>query len=269
MTGRASLPMYDLPAVRCATRRWWQGVAGHLRAADIEGVPERLSASDDPSSLWQDPALLLSQTCGYPLTHALTGRLQIIATPAYRAPGCAGARYASAILVQDHAPIETVAQLRGTACVYNSRDSQSGYNALRALIAPLTGGRAFFACVAATGSHAASARAVGQGRADVCAIDAVTHALMARHAPAALAGTRVLSWSPQAPGLPYVTSLRTDRKTLGRIRHALADAVLDPALDAARNALLIEDMIEMPLAAYDEIPAMEAAAQRLGYTSLV
>ncbi len=268
MTGHASLPMYDLPTLRPATERWWRGLAGHLRAAGIDGVPERLHTNDDPMTLWRDPELLLSQTCGYPLTHALSGHLQLIATPVYRAPGCDGACYASVILVHKASGAERLDELRGRVCAYNSCVSQSGYNVLRAMIAPLAGGPPFFERVLPTGSHGESARAVGQRRADVCAIDCVTYALMQRYVPALLAGTRTLTWSPKAPGLPYVTRVGLDSETLVRMRAALTQALADPTLAGARDALLIADMVELPLAAYDAIPAMEADARQLGYPAL-
>ena len=44
-----------------------------------------------------------------------------------------------------------------------------------------------------------------EGRADVCAVDCVSYALLGDRAPGELAGTRVLGRSPLAPALPFIT----------------------------------------------------------------
>jgi hypothetical protein len=67
----ASLPMYDLPEIRTATDQWWKRLADALRQEGIDGVPDALWRGDDYRMPWTHPDLLLSQTCGYPLTHEL------------------------------------------------------------------------------------------------------------------------------------------------------------------------------------------------------
>ncbi len=75
----------------------------------------------------------------------------------------------------------------------NGRDSQSGYSALRAIVAPYAGGGRMFSDVSVSGSHRASLRAVAEGRADVATIDAVCWAMAERHEPAAFAGPAMKS----------------------------------------------------------------------------
>src|SRR4029077_15357307 len=89
---------------------------------------------------WLSDELLFSQTCGYPLTHALKGRVQLLATPCYSADGCEGASYCSFVIVPADSPATTLADLQGKRVAFNTPDSQSGMNALRALIAPIAGG---------------------------------------------------------------------------------------------------------------------------------
>jgi hypothetical protein len=96
----ATLPMYDLPGLRAATDAWWTGLAGHLRARGVAGVPDALTRDAAPRErLWRSPDLMLSQTCGYPLVHGLDGVVGLIATPRHVAPGCAGALYSSLIVI--------------------------------------------------------------------------------------------------------------------------------------------------------------------------
>ena len=262
----ATLPMYDLPALQSATDAWWQGLARHMRAAGIEQVPVELARERGPA--WSDGDLLFSQTCGYPLTHALAGIVEPVCTPVYAARGCSGGRYSSALVVADDAAATTLADLRGGVAACNGRDSHSGYNVLRRMVAEHAGGERFFAEVLETGAHVASLRAVAERRADVCAVDAVTHSLCAHWEPERLAGTRVLAFSPAAPALPYVAGRGVTAAVRERMRAAVHAAAADPALAATRAALQIVDVCDLPRAAYDEIPAMEREAQRLGYPEL-
>src|SRR5690606_13012577 len=146
--------------------------------------------------------------------------------------------------------------------------SHSGYNVLRAMVAPLAHGGRFFARVVQTGGHRSSILAVQEGRADVCAVDCVTHALLARHAPATLAGTRVLCESLSAPGLPFVTAGTADDDRIERLRAGLFAALADPSLAAARDALLIVGAEVLPLEAYDVMPQMAREAAAAGYRAI-
>ena len=97
---RASLPMYDLPGLEAATDAWWAGLAAAFRAEGIRDVPARLTREADHAALWTAPDLLFSQSCGYPLTHALAGRVTLVATPIYHCAGCGGGSYRSEIVVR-------------------------------------------------------------------------------------------------------------------------------------------------------------------------
>ena len=117
--------------------------------------------------------------------------------------------------------MEGLADLRGKVAAINQPDSHSGSNALRALIAPLGRDGRFFGRVEVGGSHAASLAMVAAGAADVAAIDCVSHALLARHRPAALAGTGVLCRTAAAPALPFVTRADAGADLIERLRAAL------------------------------------------------
>jgi ABC-type phosphate/phosphonate transport system substrate-binding protein len=264
----AGLPMYELEELRWAHDAWWQALARGFRAAGIPDVPASLDRGKSHHELWSAPDLRFGQACGYPLTHEFAGRLALVATPRYRAPGCEGTSYRSWVLVRDGSAILRLEQLAGARAAINDRDSQSGCNALRALVAPFAQGGRFFAAVDITGTHLDSIAAVREGRADVAAIDCVTYALLAAHRPAALFGTRVIAASAAAPALPYVASAATDQATLERLRAGLRAALADPACAGARRALLIEGAEVLPLSAYDVVLEQERAAAALGYPEL-
>jgi ABC-type phosphate/phosphonate transport system substrate-binding protein len=264
----ASLAMYDLPELRDATDALWQGLARGFRRAGIAEVPAALERGLPHREAWQRPDLLFAQTCGYPLTHALAGRVRLVATPCYRAEACEGPSYCSIVIVRADHPATDLAGLRGTRCVINGTDSQSGYSALRALIAPLAEKGRFFADVAVSGGHVASIAAVAAGKADIAAIDCVTHALVARHHPQALEGTRILTRTAAAPGLPYITRADADDELLRRLRDGLIDVFADPDLATARDALMLRDAVVLPLEAYGRIIDLEKQAMARGYADL-
>lgn len=259
--------MYDWPEVRPATDTLWRALAEALSRRGI-AAPASLDRVGDRHTHWRDPALLLSQTCGYPYATAYRGTLRLVAVPVYTAEGCAGPTYRSVVVVRSEDPARGLADLRGRRAAYNSVDSQSGYSALRALAAPLARDGRFFAGAVETGSHAASMEAVAAGRADCAAIDCVCWA-MAEHYRGDLASRlRVLAWSPEAPALPFVTSARRPDAEIGAIRAALIETLADPATADARRALFLGAAEPPSGAAYDAILEMEAKAVAAGYPRL-
>jgi ABC-type phosphate/phosphonate transport system substrate-binding protein len=259
--------MYDIPEVRAATDAWWRGIAAALERAGLEAVPHALTR-DSSIDVWHSPQMLLSQTCGYPLTHELARVVALVATPAYSADGCSGADYCSLVVVSEDGHAAGLEDLRGAVCAYSRRHSHSGYNVLRAAIAPLAGGGAFFDRVVESGAHPASIELVATGKADVCAVDCVTHALMARYQPDALSGTRVMGRTERAPGLPYVTHAGVRDDDMSRLREGLRSACADPALADVRDALLLSDIHVLGHDAYRRIDDMENSARAAGYAEI-
>ena len=253
----ASLPMYDWPELRSATDALWAALAREL------GVSAPLLRGGDHTAAWRDPALLLSQTCGYPFTHRYRGTLAYVATPHYACDGCADAEYSSFIFARDTLPLEA---LRGACAAVNAPDSMSGMLALKLVFAPLARDGRFFGRAIETGGHIASMIAVRDGRADVCAIDAICVALARRDRPDLLEGLVEIARSPRVPGLPFVTGRKGDP---ARLRAALAKVFADPALAGVRAALFLEDLSNLPPAAYDRIPDLEGEMEQQGGLTLL
>ena len=162
----ATLGMYDLPEFRDATDGWWEVLARAFEEEGVEGVPPELRRGEDSyHKAWTDPRLLFSQTCGYPLRLMLKDKVRYLATPCYSAPGCSGAYYRSAIVVRKDSDCTEVEGLRGKVCAYNSQSSQSGYNCLRAKIAPHAEKGRFFSRTVQSGGHHESLQLVATGKA--------------------------------------------------------------------------------------------------------
>jgi ABC-type phosphate/phosphonate transport system substrate-binding protein len=268
MSRIASLTMYDLPELRAETDAWWSALARAFRREGIDAVPDGLDRATDRHAAWLSTGLLIAQTCGYPLTHALAGRVRLVASPRYGAPGCEGFNYSSAIVVRRDDPATTIAGLAGRRVAFNGIDSQSGYNTLRAAVAPHAKGGRFFATAVRSGAHRESLRMVATGEADCAALDGVTFALIERVAPAEVASVRVLDWTPSAPSLPYITAMDTSEDDIARLRAGLTGACADPDATAARQALLIDGFDVRPLDDYAVIDAMERDAGAAGYPEL-
>ena len=262
----SSLPMYAAGAA--ANTTLWQAIAEHLRHAGLAQVPEALVQPDDLMAHWTDPSLLLSQACGYPLTHALAGRVQLVGAFAYAAPGCEGVYYRSQLVCRDADAGQALQAFRSRVVAYNSEDSQSGYNSLRALVAPWARDGRFFAGTIASGSHRGSAELVRSGQADLAAVDCVSWALLARDRPEAVRGLQICGQTASAPGLPLVTSIHTPAAVLQTLRQALHLVMADGRWAEARAALLIQDFAELPLSAYELIPRMARNAMDAGYPRL-
>jgi ABC-type phosphate/phosphonate transport system substrate-binding protein len=264
----ASLGMYDLPELAPVTDAWWAGLRRHFAAQGLRDLPDTLNRAGDPVDRLKAAGLVFAQTCGFPLTHRLKDHVQLLATPRYNVPGCAGATYVSWIVVRQDDPAKALVDFRGRRAAFNDDGSQSGYNTLRKMVAPLAGGGRFFGSALESGAHRQSLAMVKAGTADLAAIDCVTFALIARYAPEEVQGVRVLCASSTAPGLPYVTAAGTSSAEVKRLRDGIAAAFADPTLAETRAGLMLEGCEILPRAAYDVIPAMEAAAIAAGYPQL-
>jgi len=264
----AALPMYDLPELEEANDQIWTALGRRLRDDGVADVPKRLTRGAPLTALWTDPDLLLTQACGYPLMTALAGQVRFVSTPRYGAPGCRGPFHRSAVVVRVLERGQGLAELAGARLALNDQASGTGMNLLRALIAPLAGGRPFFSDVEITGSHLASAEAVAGGNADLAALDSVTWAHLRRLRPTLAAQLRVLAWSAESPGLPLITARNTDEATLAAISRALAEVMRDPRLAGARRELLLDGLSDLPEARYLSALHWKRFAADLDYPEL-
>ena len=263
----ASLGMYDMPWLAASNQAIWAWLRDRLRAAGIPDVPESLDRTMPLRDVWRSQNLLLAQTCGYPLL-TLGDSVQVVATPNYDLRGCEGPLYRSLLVVAERVAAEAVGELRGLRAAVNDWDSNSGMNAFRAAVAPHAGSGVFFSEVLTTGGHMQSLAALREGRADVAAIDCVSHGLTARHRPELLRGTRVIGETAAFPGLPLITAAGTTEDTMAALRLALRALVASPDMAWHRAALGLTGFAVLPREAYATIGALEHAAAALGYPRL-
>lgn len=234
MSSKIAFPMYDL--YRPDSETLLQAVQELLAARSVAVTP--VWPQEDLLTHWQSDDLLLSQACGYPLVTRLT-EVQTVGCFHYSAPGCEGIHYRSLLVVRQRDGNKTLADFRGSRAVCNAPDSQSGYNMFMQMVAPLAQQGNFFNDVIFSGSHRQSLVEIGEGRADIAAIDCVTFALLQRHAPRLIANLAVIGESPAAPGLPLITARNTPPSRIALLRDALRQLVSDPAYRTLCTALFI------------------------------
>jgi ABC-type phosphate/phosphonate transport system substrate-binding protein len=247
----ASLPMYDWPEIREETDRFWAALAQEL------GVSGPLWRGADYTAPWHNPDLLFSQTCGYPFTHTLRGQVKLVATPHYAADGCEGPNYCSILFAREKKPLE---EFRGSKAAYNSADSMSGMLALKLVFAPYAAKGRFFRKAIETGSHIASLQAVREGKADVCAADAVCVELAKRYRPSLLQGLHEIGRSPLVPGLPFVTH----HEDVAVVRAAVQRVFGDGRLRDTRSRLLLSGISFLREQDYNQIVELENTMERQG-----
>ena len=231
----AHLPMYDVPANRAAHRRLWQALQDQLPDA-----PNLTPPSADLMDDWLSPDLYLSQTCGLPYRAALHGQVQLIGTPDNHSPNCPPGYYCSVLLARQGAIPDLVAN--DFTLAYNEPLSQSGWAAPQSI--GLTGAKQL-----QTGGHAASARAVLEGRADLAAVDALTWHFLKRDWDKA-DELEICATTPATPTLPYITALGQNAAAL---REALRQAILSIG-PKDRETLQIFGLTEISAETYLKLP---------------
>ncbi len=246
----AAFPMYDFPELAKAHERFWRAVVANARAAGFNG--------DVP----------LTQICGYPLIRSLGTAHDVVAAPQYDVPFCEGTTHRAIIVVTSESKHARLDDLRDTCFAVNARDSNTGMNLPRRLVAPLARRGRFFRQVVITGSHAASLEAVANGNADAASIDCVTFRLLAEHRPHAVARVRTLAVTAPSPTPPFVVPRAAGSRAKTLLYDALAAAGEDPRLADARRALHLTSIAHARPDWYSALLEHENEAAALGYAVL-
>jgi ABC-type phosphate/phosphonate transport system substrate-binding protein len=251
-----------------AVQRLWGALRRRLEELGVAGCPVTLTWPQDYHVHWLEPDLLMSQTCGYPFIDDLAGRVQLIGSLKYDLPACDGIFCRSVLVARtEHAglPLE---QFRGMRCAFNAPNSQSGYNAFRALVAPLARDGQFFSAAVETGSHLRSIAAVRAGQADLASIDCVSHAGFERYSPQELDGLCVVGQTAAYPGLPLITAAGTAPHHVKALRAAWSSLFQSGGASDACEGLFIRGFEPTEATLYQICADMRDAAIAAGYPRL-
>jgi ABC-type phosphate/phosphonate transport system substrate-binding protein len=274
-----SLPMYEVSdSMKKADDIFWSRLREKLAAQGVAAPMALERTTGDLVDQWKGEHLLLSQTCGYPYTHTLMQQgVKIVGTPVYTTnDGLPAGEYRSVVIVRAGTPYKSLEDLKGKKAGVNDMGSNSGMNAFRAAVASsfpeseLKQG--VFASVITTGGHINSVRMVADGQIDVAAIDSVSYDLIKRDHPELAAKTRVLVETAPSPGLPMITSPRTDDATIEKMRAAIKDIVTNPGdaqLRWALGEMKLKDFVVIDAQTYHQrIYQLEDMARDKGYPVL-
>ena len=241
----ASLMMYARPELDGAHERFWTLIREQLAARGVQS-PEHLSQSTEMFDVWEDPDLVLSQTCGMPYRLFLKDKVTLVGTLDYGLEGCPAGHYKSAIVVQRDDPRQRLEAFKDATFAYNQTHSQSGFAAPYAHTSKLG---FWFQNRTETGSHLASSKAVADGRAEIAALDGVTWRLIQDY-EAFVPSLRVLEWTDPTPGLPLITAATQDADT---IFDSVSDAI-DRLEPNDRKQLGIRSLVRIPKSTYLAVP---------------
>lgn len=234
---KCALPMYPFPAA--SLDRFWRGLRDCMQREGIADAPQDLEQAQDLLLHWQDPDLLLTQACGYPVSTLLQDKVQVVGAFHFDVAGCDQASYSSSLWVRKEDAANPLPAFHGAVAACNERHSQSGYHALRSAIAPFTDDGRFFSQVLFSGAHRLSARLVADGQADIAALDCVSAYFLSRQEPDTFSRLACIGFTAPMPGLPLITASATPPATLAALRRALAASIEIPELDQARSAMRI------------------------------
>ena len=164
--------------------------------------------------------------------------------------------------------IETLQHCRGKVVAINTGDSNSGMNLLRHALASSGAKPHYFDAVQMTGSHRASLEAVAANRAQLAAIDCISYQFIADREPALVDAVRVIGYSEQACGLPFVMPMERYSARLGQACVDALNQALDEMPSTERKRLHLQRFESVNLADYGSILEFESAAIEAGYAHL-
>lgn len=256
LPGRAALGMYPFDALRPHYDRLWTAVR-----ARAPWLPEQLVWDDDLHAQWRRPDMVVAQTCGWPLVTELadlveSGRVHVVGAFVPDLGEGDDSTYRSVLVARRTGSLAEFASLRAAV---NGFASLSGWVSLLAAVhGP---GARWHGDVVVTGAHVDSVRAVAAGQADIASIDALSLAHLRRLDPSLCEGLVELGRGPRVVSLPVIAGAGATPEHLAELRHALADALADPALATTREALLMRGFEARDYADYLPLRALAPAPQ--------
>ncbi len=201
--------------------------------------------------------------CGLLYAKMLQPRsIELLAAPVVRGKRYSGKPlYYSDVIVRRDSPYPSFDALQGARWAFNEEASHSGYNIVSYSLLLREKTFAHFGSMLKTGSHFASLQAVLEGKADATAID--SHVLDAwfQQKPELAQQLHVIEMLGPSTIPPIVASTRIDAQTRERIQEILCTMHKD--IDGAKGlqAGLIERLVPVKDAHYDDIRCMFARVQ--------
>lgn len=190
------------------------------------------------------------------------------------APVLIGDRYAglpiyfSDVIVHRDSPYGSFQDLRGRSWAYNEKLSHSGYGITRYHLVRLGETRGFFSEVVEAGFHQEAIRMVARGDVDGAAIDSQVLEVELRDHPALRDSLRVVEALGPSTIQPVAVSGRLDEDLRDAVREALISMHEDAEVRSGLAQGVVERFVPVGPKDYDDIRAMVAACEAVGFTRL-
>ena len=237
----ASLSMYERPELEFYQNLYWLEIRSSLRKKNLTS-PKQLTKKGFGLDFWENPDLVLSQTCGLPFRKYLHKTVKLVGTPDYKIKGCLPGYYFSCFVVRKVDKKKKLFDYKDSIFAFNEKDSQSGY------FAPMkhVNDQGFsFKNTFETGSHYNSMKSVVDGLADITSIDIVALGFMNKF-DVFTKKLKVLEKTTPTPGLPYITSSKFDSEI---IFDAVYEALNNLSAEV-KNTLKIKQIVKIPKEKY-------------------
>jgi len=248
----ASLQMYDWPETSEALDNLWYLIQKKLNSSQVPS-PKLLTRDDDFLSIWKNPHLLVSQTCGWPYANMLREHCVTFARFDHDIEDCPSGYYNCVYIGQSKKDIRFLenfeAFLSAKKIAINSDDSQSGFHVFKEITKAPSDKAIPKSHRVITGSHRNSIKTVAEGKARIAVIDAVCFELARRYDPDIVENVAVLGRSLPVPGLPLITS-KMHRAIIPSLLEAIAFGVYNIS-EEDRKTLLIKGIVPSRDAEYD------------------
>ena len=205
-----SFPMYERKETHLAILHFWNLIQKNLKKNGFL-APYELKLGVDETSIWMDPNLVLSDTCGMPFRNFLHKKVKIVGTLDYGLDNCPPGYYRSCLVIRKSDTRKRLANFQEAVFSYNQNYSQSGF------AAPLNYMKSLglkFVNMRVSGSHLNSAIMVVNGDADITSLDGISWRLMQRYNKFT-EKLKILCWTePATPSLPLITSLKNETNVI-------------------------------------------------------
>ena len=211
-------------------------------------------------------AIQIAWICGAPyVVRRPQGQVALLAAPVWRGDHYGDQPvYHSDLMVHRDQPAQTFGELRGQRWAYNEPGSLSGYHVMRAHLARLGEGLAFFSQTIEAGYHRRALQMLATGEADVAAIDTTVFEQIVAAQPALWAAVRSLGRLGPNPAPPWV--IRTE--VPAALRQEITAIFTTMTGDALGSALLAASPLARFAAVndadYDPAATMVSQSQSLG-----
>lgn len=245
----ATLPMYLRPETRDAHDAFWALTRDALRDHG-HAAPDGLDHGVAHHTTWTRPDLLLGQICNLPYRRHAHSHTFRVGTCDFGLPDTPPGHYFSHFVVRAYDPRAAPEDFATARLAVNEPHSHSGWGAVWTYAQ--AHGFAFRNAVL-SGGHAASARAIAQGHADIAAIDAVSWQLITRYDTSAR-DLRIIGRTAASPGQTLITARTNDPAPL----RAALDAALIALPQRHRETFLLRRLIDLPDAAYHDMSLPKA-----------